>query len=78
MNLYEPNDKTCDIVSEYLIQLLLRISKMKHTNSSKTGANLKILVEGLRNIIKICICELVLGEDQLTQVLDNLLCSTGA
>ena len=78
MNLYEPNDKTCDIVSEYLIQLLLRISKMKHTNNSKIGANSKLLVEGLRNIIKICICELVLGEDKLVEVLDNLLCSTGA
>lgn len=64
MNSYCPSDETSEIISEYLLQFLLKISKAKFNNT-------KLLKEGLRNLLKLCFCNLVLGSTHLNQILTN-------
>lgn len=69
MNQYEPNEKTSDIISEYLLQLLVKISKIK--NNSRNTSNVKLLREGLRNMLRISMCALVLGDGNLEQIMTS-------
>jgi hypothetical protein len=50
-----------------LLQLLLKISKIKiNAKNNKVNSETKFTQEGLRNILKICLCSLVLGNENLS------------
>jgi hypothetical protein len=76
--LYQPNDKTADLVSGYLLQLLMKLSKMQMPKlSPKSNAEGKLMQEGLRNVMTICLCSLVLGDESLGLLLTNFAESVG-